>query len=200
MATKITIEIYKEKKPEEFTTCLADPESKMQSGSAAANTAASAAAIAERVSKTLSSDGSNDERLDYLVRNTEIIRKYMVHLIDEDVKSRAPLRRAIREGGEHEIEAALQTSSAINNEIINMMCNFMPLLEEIAGLCDLTKIYLVKQAAVLAQAAAIVCQEDNLAIAGRSEDETYSYVLKREDEIMMQALNEAVDRIMGTMK
>jgi len=197
MANQFIIEIYKEKNPEEFTNCLADPNCRMQPGSAAASTASYSAAIAKRVTEKLVQDGTNDERIDYLRRNTEIVRKYMIHLIDEDVKSRGPLRRALKEGGDREIEAGLQTSASINNEIISMMRNFFDLIIEIGNMCDPTEYSHIKEAAILARAAASVCREENITIAYKSIDDTYSYVLKRENELMMEQINECCDKVLA---
>ena len=65
--------------------------------------------------------------MDYILRNGEILRSYMVHLIDEDVKSRGPLNRALKEGEPRAIEAARQPASAIPAEIVNMMGKLLPL-------------------------------------------------------------------------
>ena len=71
-------------------------------------TAAEAAAFLQRAASLLSAKEPGDERLEYLVRNCGILREYMVRLIDEDVKCRGPLRRALKEGDERTIEAARQ--------------------------------------------------------------------------------------------
>ena len=102
---KITIEIFRKKLPDDLTKSLADPDSRCDVGSAAALTAASAAALLARAAARTPAEGESGERVAYIARNAEILRAYMIHLIDEDVKSRGPLRRAVKEG------SSRQTSS-----------------------------------------------------------------------------------------
>ena len=113
MAEAIKIEIFKQKNADELTKALSEPDSRMETGGAAAVTAALAASLLERAAAITKKTAGENERVDYILRNAEILRGYMVHLIDEDVKSRHPLRRALKEGGEQEIEAARQPAVAI---------------------------------------------------------------------------------------
>ena len=92
MAEGIKIEIFKLKNADELTKTLADPESRADTGSAAAMTAALAASLLARGASLTAEKVPENERVDYILRNAEILRSYMVHLIDEDVKSRNPLR------------------------------------------------------------------------------------------------------------
>ena len=94
MADKLIIEIFREKNAEEFTKALAAPDSRLETGSAAAMTAAVAMSLAARAAAACDQSG---EKAQYIARNIETLRGYMVHLIDEDVKSRGPLRRAVKE-------------------------------------------------------------------------------------------------------
>ena len=113
MAEGIKIEIFKLKNADELTRSLADPESRIETGSGAAMTAALAMALLERAAALTVKALPGNERADYIFRNAEILRTYMVHLIDEDVKSRGPLRRALQEGDARNIEAARQPAVAI---------------------------------------------------------------------------------------
>ena len=131
MAEGIKIEIFRMKNAEDFTRSLADPASRMETGSGSAMTAAVAAALLGRAAAMTAEQVQGNERVDYILRNAEILRGYMVHLIDEDVKSRGPLKRAMKEGGEREIEAARQPAIAIPGEIINMMGQMLELADEL---------------------------------------------------------------------
>ena len=135
MADKIVIEVFKEKKAEDFTAALSQPDCRANAGSAAAYSAAMACALAERAAKICEASNGENERLSYIVRNCEILRGYMVNLIDEDVKSKRPFSRALKEGGAREIEATIQTASCIDAEIVNMMKPCMEFLEARDG-CD----------------------------------------------------------------
>ena len=98
MAESIKIQIFRKMDAEDFTKALADPESRAQSGSGTAMTAAVASALLERAAKTTQAERPENERVAYIVRNSEILRSYMVNLIDEDVKARGPYRKALKDG------------------------------------------------------------------------------------------------------
>ena len=112
MAESIKIEIFRKKEAEDFSLALADPASRAQTGSGTAMTAAVASALLQRAARLTKEELSENERVEYIVRNSEILRKYMVNLIDEDVKARGPYRRAIKEGDPRKIEAASQSAGA----------------------------------------------------------------------------------------
>ena len=135
MAEGIKIEIFRLKNAEDLTKSLADPESRMETGSGSAMTAALAAALLGRTAALTAEVLPDHERVTYILRNAEILRAYMVHLIDEDVKSRGPLRQAMKKGDEREIEAARQPAIAITEEIINMMSQTLELAVELSALC-----------------------------------------------------------------
>ena len=185
---KITIEIFRKKQPEELTQSFADPDSRCDVGSAAALTAASAAALLARAAAKTPSDGDAAERVSYIARNAEILRGYMVHLIDEDVKSRGPLRRAIKEGGALEIEAACQPATVIAAEIVNMMGKLLELAAELKAMAPAEARYLLLAAADLAMGAAQASVRYILDMGGRSTDDTYRYVLRRENEMTLEQL------------
>ena len=170
MAEKLTIEIFRRKDAEDFTRALADPESRTAVGSGAAMTAASAAAYLHRAAALCAQAQPGDERLVWLVRNSETLRTYMVQLIDEDVKCRGPLRRAISEGEAHAVEAAHQPAAAIANEIVNMMGQG-------------------------AMGAVRACMHYVLALSRECSDETYRYVVRRENEMTLEQLTPVLERI-----
>ena len=195
MAEKIVIEVFKEKKAEEFTSALASPDCRANAGSAAALTASMACALAERAAKLCAAADEGNERLAYIVRNTEILRSYMVHLIDEDVKSKRPYARAMKEGGEREIEATLQTASCIDAEIVNMMKPCLEFLDELCPLCPAAERHLIREAAELAMGAVRVAQSVIFSFADQSSDETYRFVTHRENEVFLderEALYESI--------
>ena len=191
MAEKLVIDIWKKKNAEEFTKALAEPDSRLEVGSAAAMTAASAAALAERALSFC----EKNERSEYLQRNIEIIRGYMVHLIDEDVKSRGPLRQAMKEGEALKIEAARETAVCIPAEIINMTAQLMDFLAELTELCPSEKLSYLGEAAYLAMGAAESCRVYILHLAAQSRDDTYRFVTRRENEITFEKLHGVFESI-----
>ena len=191
MAEKLVIDIWKKKNPEEITKELSSAESRLEVGSAAAMTAASAAALAERAASFC----EKNERSEYLRRNIEIIRGYMVHLIDEDVKSRGPLRQAIKEGDPLKMEAARETAVCIASEIVNMTVQLMDFLAELAEKCPADKLHYLGEAAHLSMGAAESCRAYICDMAGQSSDETYRFVTRRENEITFEQLHRVYDTV-----
>lgn len=117
--SKFTIDIYKTKTIDEITRLISDPACKAEEGSFSAISASMAASLLSRAAAIISSCVSND-RIKYIAKNSEILRSYMIHLIDEDVKSRGPLRKAIKDGGQYEREACLRPACAINSELLSI--------------------------------------------------------------------------------
>ncbi len=195
MAEKITIEIFRKKLPDELTKSLSEPDSRSDIGSGAALTAATAAAYLTRAA-ALSGSGEQNERLDYIQRNGEILRSYMIHLIDEDVKCRGPLRRAIKEGDEQKLEASMQTAAAIANEIINMMSQLLELAEELSAMAAPEAEHFIAASVDLAMGAVRACMRYVLALSKKSEDDTYRYIVRRENEITLRSCEEMAARIL----
>ena len=185
MPEKIVIEVFKEKKAEEFTAALSSPDCRAGAGSAAAYTAALACALAGRAAKICASANGESERLAYIERNCEILRSYMVHLIDEDIKSKRPFVRALKEGGEREIEATIQTASCIDAEIVNMMKPCLEFLDELCAFCPAEDGHFIREAAELAMSACRVAQSVIFSFAAKSSDDTYRFVTRRENEVFL---------------
>lgn len=195
MAEKLIIDIYKNKNPEELTKLLADTESRLEAGSAAALTAASAAALFSRACAITAQNIKNDARLDYILRNSEIIRNYMVYLIDEDVKSRNPLRKAMKEGTAQEIEAARQPAVCIAGEIINMMGQCLELMLELSEKCPKEAAHYLGEAGHLAMGAIRSCRVYIINMADKCSDETYRFVTRRENEISLEKYGKVYDEL-----
>ncbi|MBR0208197.1 MAG: cyclodeaminase/cyclohydrolase family protein [Oscillospiraceae bacterium] len=199
MAEKIVIEIFKEKNAEEFTAALASPDCRASAGSAAAYTAAMACALAERAAKLCTAANGENERLSYIERNCEILRSYMVNLIDEDVKSKRPHARALKEGGAREIEATLQTAGCIDAEIVNMMLPCLQFLDELCALCPAEERHFIREAAELAMSATRVAQSVIFFYSEKSSDETYRYVTRRENEIFLSERTALYESILSKL-
>lgn len=185
MAEKITIEVFKKKPMEELSQALADPDGKLETGSGAAAVASVAAALLCRAAAATGKTLSGNERLDYIARNGEILRSYMVHLIDEDVKCRGPLKRAMMEGDARTIEAARQPAVSISAEILNMMGKLLELAQELCPLCPKEAKHYLAESAELAMAAARTARSYIVDMAAYSSDETYRFVTHRENELLL---------------
>lgn len=192
MAEKPSIEIFRKMDADALTAALADPGSRTAVGGGAAMTAAIAAAYLRRAAALCEGAG---ERLDWLRRNSETLRVYMLRLIDEDVKCREPLRRALREGDEQAIEAAHQPAVAITQEIVNMMCQTLDLLAETAALTVPEGRSYCAAGAELALGAIKAAMRYILAMSEGSTDETYRYVIRRENEMTLEQAESAYRRV-----
>ena len=197
MAEPIKIEIFKLKNADELTKSLADPESRADTGSAAAMTAALAASLLARGAALTAAKQPGNERVDYILRNAEILRGYMVHLIDEDVKSRNPLRRALKEGGEREIEAARQPAVSIPGEIVNMMGQMLELAKELSALCPKEAQHYLGESAELALAAVKAARLFILDMSDKCTDDTYRFVVRRENELSLKACEETAAAVIA---
>ena len=194
MSAKFVIEIYKNMPASEISERLADPECWAMTGSAAAMTASMAAALALRAAKASFVDSEEEKKLFYL-RNLEIIRSYMTALIDEDVKSRGPLRKAVKEGGPNEIEAAEQTACAINAELINMMDQMLSMMCEMMHQIVPAERHFLNEGAELASAAAQTAKSAIFNLAQNSSDSVYRFVTVRENEITFERITAARESI-----
>ena len=195
MAESIKIEVFRKKDAEDFTLSLADPESRAQTGSGAAMTAAVSAALLERAAKLTKDELSANERVEYIVRNAEILRGYMVNLIDEDVKSRGPYRRAIKEDDPRKIEAATQVAGAVCSEIVCMMAKQLELTEELAALCPAEVRHVLAESADLALAAVRACMRVCVFWGDRSSEDTRRYVIRRETELQWNEIFSVYQRV-----
>lgn len=197
MAEKISIEIFRRKDAEDFTKALSDPESRTAVGSGAAMTAAISAAYLHRAAALCAQDKAADERLDWLLRNSETLRTYMVNLIDEDVKCRGPLRRAIKEGDARAIEAAHQPAVAIANEIVNMMTQCLDLLNELKPSASGEAKTYVTAAAEFAMAAIRASMHYSVDMSLACEDETYRFITRRENEMTLEQYSKVYESILA---
>ena len=107
-------------------------------------------------------------------------------LVDEDVKCRNPLRRALKEGDDRRIEAARQASVSICLEIINMMGKCLEMAEELLSLSSTETVSCLGECADLAFASSKAASEYLLRTAALSPDDTYRYVIRRENELTLQ--------------
>ncbi len=197
MAETIQIDIFRNKKAEEFTAALADPDSRLETGSGAAATAAVAAAFLCRAAALTARTLRDNERVEYIARNAEILRRYMVHLIDEDVHSRGPLRRAMREGGAQEIEAARQPAVSIAREIVNMMGQLIDLAKELAAFCPQEGVHFLAACAELALASMRASRHYIVDMSDKSSDETYRYINRRENEMLLSQASASAEELLA---
>ena len=116
---KMQMQSFQKKPVADFVKDLSSKSSKMDTGSCSAAVAAMSFAFLFRACSF--ADVTGNEELAYIARNCENLSNYMVQLVDEDIKCRAPITIAMMEKSQDKIDACLQPACAINAEIINMM-------------------------------------------------------------------------------
>ena len=194
---KFIIEIFRKKEPEELTAALADPGEKLELGSAAALCAADGCARALRAARIAAEKSGGSERLDYIVRNLDKLRSYFVYLIDEDVKGRNIMRRAMKEGDPQKVEAARQPASAISDEVICQCINVIELLDELLPLAPKESAACLGGAVELLTGAIRSARLSVLSLSCGSSDETYRYIVRRENEIRLEELKPKTERLLA---
>ncbi len=198
MEEKIIIEIFRKKEPEELTKLLSDPDGRLDIGSGAALVGADACAMGLRAANIAAKSTSGIERLDYIVRNMEKLRSYMVYLIDEDVKCRVLLRRALKEGDAQKIDASRQPACCICEEIINQMCNVLELLNDLADIDTQGAMYLAS-AVHMSMAAIRSAMLYVVDMSSKSSDETYVFVTRRENELTLVRCTELSEAVLAKL-
>ena len=194
---KFVIEIFRKKDPDELTSALADPEGKLDIGSAAALCAAEACAMALRGARIAAKLHSGEERMEYLLRNIEKLRAYMVYLIDEDVKGRNIMRRAVKEGDPQKIDAAREPAAAISDEVICQMINLADLIEELTAFAPQESAIYLGSAVEYALSSIRSARLFAVHMAQGSSDDTYSFIVRRENEIRLEALRPKAEKILA---
>ena len=197
--TTVKIEIYRKMTLEEFSKTASEADSLLESGSSAAAVGSISSALLLKAASVAESEIPNEERAVWLVRNAEILRTYLLRLVDEDVKCRNPLKRALKEGDDRRIEAARQAAVSICLEIINMMGKCLEMAEELLSYVSTDKVACLSECAVLALASSRTASCFLLRTAALSPDDTYRYVIRRENELTMQEQENAYRRIMNQL-
>lgn len=200
MAEKIDISELKQisfnnKSVKAYTAAMADPESKLGLGSAAAEAAAQAAALAlKAVKKTASEDADLKKAEDGFAK----LREYFVHLIDEENKAKLPLEKRLVTGApENEIEAGYLTACMIVNEVLYSTTDLIGLLDSVADkLCPCTA-HLCAGAMYFAKTA-MECARLLLAFySTKMKDEVGAHTTRREPEIAMEGISEKYNALLA---
>lgn len=194
---KFIIEIFRKKDPEELTAILADPAGKLDIGSAAALSGAESCAMALRGAKIAAEGRGEDERMSYILRNLEKLRAYFVYLIDEDVKGRSIMKRALKEGDSRKIDAARQPAAAISDEVICELIHVVELVEELIAFAPKESAIYLGSAVELALSSMRSARLFAVHMANGSSDETYAFIVRRENELRMEELRPKAEKILA---
>ena len=194
---RISVDAFKNKTFENLSKSFADKSSAIDTGSGCAAVGAIACSLLSRAAAMCTPEEADAEKLEYIARNAENLRNYMVFLLDEDTKCRAPLARALSEGGQFEIDACMQSACAITSEIITMMQQLLILARDLKCICpDEVKHYVIEasELAFASAKAGISWILNRIAIAS---DETYLYVTRRENQVYLQECTDIYEEIIN---
>ena len=145
------------------------------------------------------SDKEN-ERVDYISRNAVIERNYMIHLIDEDFKVRAPLKRALKEGDERKIEAARHPAISISSEIVNMMSQTIEMAKELSALCPKEAMHYLGECVEIALGAMKAARIYIVNMADQCSDDTFRFINRRENEIMIEKFSALAEEVFAAVE
>lgn len=177
----INIKVYKTENLDNFTRLFGN-ETKLETGSLNAMTAAMAASVFQRCAKL----APESERQAYLLKNSEILRSYFIHLIDDDCKARSGYNKEIKDGDAMRIDASIHPAVTINEEVINMCNQMLELGLELKNMLDVEYHHYLKEMAELSLGAIKSSISWILNLTSKSVDETYKFVVKRENEITLE--------------
>ena len=201
MENKLLIEIYRKHSFEKLSEEFADPSSRLDSGGAASAVGSIAFSLLNRAALLCrASLKEENERVEYIIRNSSALRNYLAFLVDEDVKCRGPLRRAEKEGSAVEIAACCQPASAIAAETVNMMQKLLELDEELVGLFPEKLPHFVFEAASLALSAAEAAVPYIFSLAKLNDDDTYRYITERENQVYLDFCRSLKEKIFSRIE
>ena len=192
---KVQVKVYNKMTPTQLLMDFAADETKLDTGSMSALSAACSAALLERCAKIAAANNESTERLEWLARNSGTLKNYFIHLIEDDTRCRGPLRRAFAEGGQSEIDACIPAATEINAEIVNMLCQLLDLVKETAAYMPESDRHYAVESAELAMGAIKASISRIIAFSAMSTDETFRFVAKRENELMLQGAEKVYNEI-----
>ena len=200
MSEKINIadlkmEVFADKTVKNYTKSLADAESKLGLGSAAAEAAANSAALALRA---IGMTGSEDDALKKAAENVEQLRTYFLFLIDEENKAKLPLEKRLASGApDAEIEGGYRTACAIVSEVMYTEIRLMEIFNDVADkLCPCAAS--VAAGSVYFGKTALECARLLLTVyASKMNEDIYARTTRREPEI---AIENSADMMNGMIK
>lgn len=193
MAEKINVTDLKQvsfndKSVKAYTLAMADPESKLGLGSAAAEAAAQAAAL---MLKAIRKTASEDADMLHAQQGFEKLREYFVHLIDEENKAKLPLEKRLISGAPAaEIMAGYHTACLIAEEVLYSTIDLVDLLYSVADkLCPCTA-HLCAGSLQFARTAMECVRLLLREYSTKMDEEVTARTTRREPEIAIEGISE----------
>ena len=182
-----------------FTEKVAAADGKPEAGTVAALAAALAPALGSLAAALSSVDPEGEHKA--LVQEFDEMRKYMLRLVDDMPRSRAPLMKRLEENATGlEIESAARVACTIPNEIVYLMCRCMELLDQLVPLVRAEDKATIQAAAYLCLAVINMMRGQIAQYASYMEDASFRYVVKREAELNVQEHEAVIERLMAPVE
>lgn len=125
----MNIQLYSDKSVKEFTELISQPDSRMWLSNASAETAATAAALAV---KALRKSGVEDAGMKEAEHFIEVLRKFFLKTIDQELQSRAEWDKEVAQGKTQAyIEGGVFAACSEIDEILYGMIKLIDMLETV---------------------------------------------------------------------
>ncbi len=201
MAEKINIgdlmvESYSDKSLKDYSAMIADTRSVFGLGSAAAGSAMCAASMALRALRLC---GSEDADMLHAEQDTEKLRVYFLHLIDEENKAKKPLEKQLakEKPDEAELEAAYRTACCIIDEVFYMSVRLAETLEPVADKLSAEAAPFASAAVHFAKCAMDTVRIQKAAYSTKMNEPVFAHTTKREPEIAIENSKELFDGLVS---
>ena len=193
--SELKMVLFAGKSVKAFNKGLADAETMLGIGSAAAEAAANAAAM---VLLAIGKTGSDDAAFEQAKKDLESMREYFIVLIDEENKAKMPLEKRLEAGApENEIEGGYRTACSIVDEIIYAVIHVIEILDSIADkLCPCTAA-ICSSAIFFARAAMETCRVQLAYYSTKMNEEVYARTTKRAPEIALEGIVPTMDKLLA---
>ncbi len=204
MAEKINIgdlmvESYSDKTLKDYSAMIADPKSVFGLGSAAAGSSMCAASMALRA---LRLTGSEDADVLHAEQDTEKLRVYFLHLIDEENKAKKPLEKLLAQENpdEAELEAAYRTACCIIDEVFYMSIRLVEVLAPVAAKLSAEAAPCASAAVHFAKCAMDAVRIQKAAYSTKMNEPVFAHTTKREPEIAIENNKELFDGLVSELE
>ena len=107
------------------------------------------------------------------------------------------MKRAVKEGDPQKIEAAREPAAAISDEVICQMINLVDLIEELTAFAPKESAVYLGSAVEFALSSIRSARLFAVHLANGSSDDTYSFIVRRENEIRLEALLPKTEKILA---
>ena len=107
------------------------------------------------------------------------------------------MRRAVKEGDPQKIDAAREPAAAISDEVICQMINLADLIEELTAFAPQESAIYLGSAVEYALSSIRSARLFAVHMAQGSSDDTYSFIVRRENEIRLEALRPKTEKILA---